>query len=925
LRTEHLPGETPSILLVTGDPGQRDALDALGYEPRVAAGGRSALAIAESDRIDVVLFSPGLPDMSGPDFIATLRKTSPQTEIVVVHHRDEALALKLLPLGVSRFVESPVTPERLREAVESALACSGFLRELDEERRRYRRLVDQAPIGVFEIRAGRFTYANDYLLNLSGYPAEEVLGQPADAFVSPEDRDRLVANLNARMAGRPAPMSPSYAFVTRDGSRIEAELQFLLVTPGADWRLEGVLRDVTVERRLTRLQRTVVSLGETLLVEQNVERILQTVLDAITAHGGFRRAVAALYDLAFSEPLSAPVRQIVASGLSADEVATLRGADGISPEERLLAFVDRFRLGAAYYVPHDQVPWSPSLGLPGTLTVDGWHVDDFLFIPLRGEAGIIGHISVDDPVDQTAPTPESIEPVASLANVAALAIERAHRLRQLQRQKERLRGLSELGRELLKATDVGSLCELAVRRLQIDMAYDYCSIGLREGEEIALQAVAASPLFSSAEIPQPGLRLPFSGEGIVRWALQHGEPVFAPDVLKEPRFVVTNRAIQSEVVMPIPGRRGTLGVINVESRSLNAFGDQDVEILTSLASQLSVAISNLQRRDALSRINALGQGLAQATGMEELVDRALDFLGGQFGFENSSLLSCRAGDELVILGFRSPLPGGRVKAGDRVRFGEGVVGWVAEHQESVLVPDASTDLRYREVVPGIRSEVAVPIRGSGRLLGVLNVESMQCGYFGEEDRELLEAAASELGIAISNFISQEELRQQAIRDPLTGLYNRHYFNEVIGGELERADRYGRPLALLMVDVDGFRAVNNRLGHLRGDEVLCAMAKLLRETVRAADRVIRYGGDEFLILMPETDGDSRKVARRLRAGLERIPTLVRLEALPLGLSIGVYVRAPKDPHSLEEILEEVDRQMYADKRSHRGDNGDDYRH
>jgi len=924
-----MPERAPGILLVAGDPGhraaQRDALDALGYEPRVATDGRSALEIAERGRIDVLLFWPGLSDMSEPDFIAALRKSSPQTEIVVVHRRDEAPSLRLLPLGVSRFVEFPVAPERLREAVECALACSGFLRELDEERRRYRRLVDQAPIGVFEIRAGRFTYANDYLLSLSGYRAEDVLGHAPEEFVAPEDRDRFMTNLSARVSGRPAPKTPSYTFLTHDGGRLEAVLEFLLVSPGEDWRLEGVLRDVTVERRLTRLQQTVVSLGETLLVEQDVERILQTVLDAITAHGGFRRAVASLYDLAAPEPLSAPVKGIFASGLSTEEVASLRGTDGISPQERRLAFVEGFRLGAAYYVPHDQVPWSPSLGLRGTVTIDGWHVDDFLFIPLRGETGIIGHISVDDPMDHTAPTPESIEPVASLANIAALAIERAHKLRQLQRQKELLRGLSELGRELLSATDVASLCEFAVRRLQTDMAYDYCSIALREGDEIALQAVAASPSFSSAEIPQPGLRLPSSGPGIVHWALEHGEPVFAPDVSKEPRFIVTNRAIQSEVAMPIPGRRGTLGVVNVESRSLNAFGDQDVEILTGLASQLSVAISNLRRRDALSRINALGQGLAQATEMEELVDRALAFLRSQFGFENSSLLSCRPGDELVILGFRSPLPGGRVKAGNHVRFGEGIVGWVAEHQESVLVPDVSTDPRYREVVPGIRSEIAVPIRGSGRLLGVLNVESMQRGYFEEEDRELLEAAASELGIAISNLTSQEELRQQAIRDPLTGLYNRHYFNEVIGGELERADRYGRPLALLMVDVDGFRAVNNRLGHLRGDEVLCAVAKLLRESVRGADRVIRYGGDEFLILMPETDGDSRKVARRLRAGLERVPTLVRLEGLPLGLSIGVYVRAPKDPHSLEEILEEVDRQMYADKRSRRGGDGDDYRH
>jgi diguanylate cyclase (GGDEF)-like protein len=208
---------------------------------------------------------------------------------------------------------------------------------------------------------------------------------------------------------------------------------------------------------------------------------------------------------------------------------------------------------------------------------------------------------------------------------------------------------------------------------------------------------------------------------------------------------------------------------------------------------------------------------------------------------------------------------------------------------------------------------------------VLNIESPQTGFFDEEDRRLLEAVADETVIALSNLVAQEQLRQQAVRDPLTQLYNRHYFNEVIRFELERADRYNRPLSLMMLDVDGFRAVNNRLGHLKGDEVLHAVAQIIGRSVRAADRVIRYGGDEFLILMPETDGPPAQVLQRLKEQIARLSHDLDLEGLSIGLSIGYCTRRPHDDRPLEEILEEADRRMYADKRATHADRSDDYQY
>ena len=335
---------------------------------------------------------------------------------------------------------------------------------------------------------------------------------------------------------------------------------------------------------------------------------------------------------------------------------------------------------------------------------------------------------------------------------------------------------------------------------------------------------------------------------------------------------------------------------------------------------VATAISALRRRDSLTRIYSFGQRLATASTRDQVVASTLDFLVEQFDFELSHIFLVGGDDSLTVAGLRGPYHQGEFDIGASFPLDEGIVGWVAENRRPLLVPDVESDSRYVESLPGTRSELAVPVLFSGNLLGVINVESQQAPFFDDEDRQLLEVVANHLAIALSNLASQETLREQAIRDPLTGLFNRHYFNSIIASELSRADRYDRPLSLMMIDIDGFRAVNNEFGHLKGDEVLCAIARMLEANVRGADRVIRYGGDEFLVLMPETDGrgDAVAVADRLRVQIAEIPDRTGITGYAIDLSIGLFTREAGDERSLEGILEEVDRRMYADKRAKRAD-------
>ncbi|RLE36328.1 hypothetical protein DRJ24_00775, partial [Candidatus Acetothermia bacterium] len=161
---------------------------------------------------------------------------------------------------------------------------------------------------------------------------------------------------------------------------------------------------------------------------------------------------------------------------------------------------------------------------------------------------------------------------------------------------------------------------------------------------------------------------------------------------------------------------------------------------------------------------------------------------------------------------------------------------------------------------------------------------------------------------------QNGLREQARGAPLTGVHTRRYFNEVVEQEFVRSRRYDHPIGFLMIDVDRFKEINDRFGHQIGDRVLKAVAELLIDQVRESDIVVRYGGDEFLIMLLETDGETEAVAERIRNAVAERNKTNELIPFPVTLSIGAAHWNPESKKPIEQILAEADERMYADKKS-----------
>lgn len=253
-------------------------------------------------------------------------------------------------------------------------------------------------------------------------------------------------------------------------------------------------------------------------------------------------------------------------------------------------------------------------------------------------------------------------------------------------------------------------------------------------------------------------------------------------------------------------------------------------------------------------------------------------------------------------------------------------GEIVFQEEPLCVPDIR-NARWAERVTrpaclreGFRGYCAVPLRAGGEVLGVMSLHSRRVRHLPPPDRDLLAAIGSQVAIALLNIRLYSETKRLARTDPLTGLANRRVLQERLQAEIRRARRYEHPLALMMIDLDYFKAYNDTHGHPAGDDVLRRLAGLLQDAVRETDLVARYGGEEFVVLLPETDAlQALEVAEKLRSVVEAYPfpkeETQPLDRITVSLGVAAY---PEDGQTAKTIVQRADEALYGAKHAGRNE-------
>jgi len=342
------------------------------------------------------------------------------------------------------------------------------------------------------------------------------------------------------------------------------------------------------------------------------------------------------------------------------------------------------------------------------------------------------------------------------------------------------------------------------------------------------------------------------------------------------------------------------------------------EILEAKNSQIER--TNQELRVHLKEISALfnlNQAMASSLEIGVLFDRMISVLKDLFHCNRIVLFTYDPGKEELVIR-KSYGIDQETLPGTVFRLDEGITGKVALSQKLLYIPDLEADgrnLRYKGRSNSEGSLISVPLTIKNRLAGVLNLHKFNVYAFNLSDLKLVQAVANQAAVAIENSQLYEKARTLSNTDELTGLANRRHFQLILKREMAQAHRFQAHFTLIMADIDNFKAYNDTHGHLKGDNLLKKISKVLLQNTRGIDLVARFGGEEFVILLPKTDVEGGKMAA------EKLRVSIMAENFPGGdashpdgfltISLGV-AEYPSDSQDVYELLDLADRAMYRAK-------------
>jgi diguanylate cyclase (GGDEF)-like protein len=377
-------------------------------------------------------------------------------------------------------------------------------------------------------------------------------------------------------------------------------------------------------------------------------------------------------------------------------------------------------------------------------------------------------------------------------------------------------------------------------------------------------------------------------------------------------------------VTPLPHQQGVAIVFLNESET--ALLEQEFQLLTEQAEvaqrELCDAMSAMdfrlmdldQSHKRLQVLYEVASIVQRNISEQEVLEDIIKIVMSEFACVHAAIFLLNdTGDTLIMKAQRGYLNNLEIP------LDSGIIGYAARTREQVFVPDVSRDSRYIPGTPDCVSELAIPLIVRDRVIGVLDLECPAERSLSPYDVEMLRTMAAQAAVVIAHIQHIALIEKVAITDELTGLYNYHHFRTLLEQEYRRACRYHHSLSLLMIDIDNFKHFNDSYGHLAGNEILAQVARLISQACRDVDWVCRYGGEEFAVLLPETNLiEAQIIAERVRQivaeySFQEIIGCCTSPRIIISISIGVASLTAGVANE-KHLVAQADLALFAAKRS-----------
>lgn len=806
-----------------------------------------------------------------------------------------------------------------------------LIRDISDERRtrsalieseeRYRLLVDTSPDAiVMTDLKGSLLFWNKAAARMHELPDDaELSGVSVYDFILPEDQER-VRGVSRHVRASGTLQLWEYRGVTASGREFPGEVSLSIFSDseGNPKGFIAVLRDVTNRKmaeeeihraaQRERLQRELADalreisacLSETL----DFKAILDQLLEQVARVVPFDSAnVAILHG-----------RQVVLARSRGYQKFGEQTAANLESHVFELDKTETYR----WMVEHKQpmvipdVQKSPDwVSLEETRYIRSW-----LGAPIIARGEVIAFFSLDK-CEPDFYNLEHMETLAALAAQAGLALQNANLYEETAELLHREQRLNEI---LYK---IGSSLDLSI--VLDDILRLGCELVNADGSLLGLLDKTHTRVsVSHAYNFPPGTfeETLEQGEGVTWEVIESGVPVLLDEYAShmKARNKLIDFGVRSMLMVPVRVGDQIIGVLGFYlKRTEHVFTDRDIPLAEAIGREAGVAIDNARlfesakrRAEEAETLREASNAVTSALELDKVLDQIMSNLDKVVPYDSCAIF-LQEGDNLRIVAARG-FPDLQKVLGRTYPTESPLTSAGFQTGEVIIIPDAQQDERFLGWGDSahVRGWMGVPLYARGKVTGFLTIDSCSQNAYDEKDAQLAQAFANQAAIAIENARLFEKVQHLAVTDPLTELYNRRQFFELARREFYRSRRYDDEMALIMLDVDDLKLVNDTYGHQAGDQLIQFIGEQCRSQLRQADVAARYAGDEFIIALPGTDLEGcLQVARRIK---ERITAGFAIDSstvLPVAVTIGVS-SLDESCFSLEMLIARADKALYVAK-------------